>query len=143
MSCTMALGVTAMAILLGNPLVSLADAASRVASSGMRTNAVPILVAMPDQTPTAPEPRFVRDAQRALRELGYGPGPVDGVIGARTRAALTRYQQAQRLPTTGDLDAETMARLDIYLRVLRTNEERRPNTHVSGSGQTPAAAIAR
>jgi len=27
---------------------------------------------------SAPAPRFVREAQRTLRELGYQPGPVDG-----------------------------------------------------------------
>lgn len=63
------------------------------------------------------EPRFIRGAQRALAELGYQPGPIDGVVGRRTRDALVRYQRAQRIPVTGYLDAETMVRLDIHERV--------------------------
>lgn len=65
------------------------------------------------------EPRFIREAQRALRELGYRPGPIDGVVGPRTHGALVRYQRAERIPVTGYLDAETMVRLDIHERVSR------------------------
>ncbi len=67
----------------------------------------------------APEPRFVREAQEALRDLGYAPGPLDGVLGPRTRTALMRYQHAEGLPATGRLDTETMVRLDIHQRVLQ------------------------
>jgi putative peptidoglycan binding protein len=63
------------------------------------------------------EPRFIREAQRALGELGFRPGPVDGVIGRKTRDALARYQRSQKIPVTGSLDAETMVRLDIHERV--------------------------
>jgi hypothetical protein len=64
-------------------------------------------------------PLFIREAQRALRELGYPPGPIDGVVGRRTRSALVRYQRSERIPVTGYLDAETMVRLDIHERVSR------------------------
>jgi putative peptidoglycan binding protein len=63
------------------------------------------------------EPRFIREAQRALGELGYRPGPIDGVVGRRTQGALMRYQRSERIPVTGYLDAETMVRLDIHERV--------------------------
>jgi hypothetical protein len=72
---------------------------------------------------SAPEPRFVRDAQQALRDLGYEPGPIDGRVGPRTRTALLRYQHAEGLPATGRLDTETMVRLDIHQRVLQTSGE--------------------
>jgi hypothetical protein len=65
------------------------------------------------------QPRFIREAQRALGELGYRPGPIDGVVGPRTRDALARYQRSQKIPETGYLDAETMVRLDIHERVSR------------------------
>jgi hypothetical protein len=64
-----------------------------------------------------PQPRFVREAQRALDELGFRPGPIDGVVGRRTRDALARYQRSQKIPVTGYLDTETMVRLDIHERV--------------------------
>lgn len=67
---------------------------------------------------TAPAPRYVREAQRALRDLGYQPGPVDGVVGPQTKQALTRYQRSQKIAVTGRLDSETMVRLDIQKRLF-------------------------
>ena len=55
----------------------------------------------------------VSDVQQALKDKGQDPGPVDGVMGARTRAALQAYQKAQSLEATGRLDAKTMASLGI------------------------------
>jgi hypothetical protein len=63
------------------------------------------------------EPRFIREAQRTLGELGYRPGPIDGVVGRRTQSALARYQRSEGIPVTGRLDAETLVRLDIHRRV--------------------------
>jgi peptidoglycan hydrolase-like protein with peptidoglycan-binding domain len=39
------------------------------------------------------------------------PGPIDGIMGPRTKAALKDFQRAQGLPETGRLDAETMTKL--------------------------------
>jgi peptidoglycan hydrolase-like protein with peptidoglycan-binding domain len=69
-------------------------------------------------------PPFIREAQRALRDLGYHPGPIDGMFGPQTRLALQKYQQAEKLPVTGQLDAETMERLDVYKRLFRPVRER-------------------
>ena len=66
---------------------------------------------------------FVREAQRALRDLGYHPGPIDGTFGPQTRMALEKYQVAEKLPMTGQLDAETMERLDVYKRLFRSARE--------------------
>ena len=71
----------------------------------------------------AQRPRFVREAQRALRDLGYHPGPIDGTFGPQTRSALEKYQLAEKLPVTGQLDAETMQRLDVYRRLFRPARE--------------------
>lgn len=49
----------------------------------------------------------VRNAQNALRRLGYDPGPIDNRYGKRTRAAIVQFQRAHRLPQTGHLDRET------------------------------------
>jgi peptidoglycan hydrolase-like protein with peptidoglycan-binding domain len=68
-------------------------------------------------------PPFVREAQRALRDLGYHPGPIDGTFGPQTRTALEKYQLAEKLPVTGQLDAETMERLDVYRRLFRPARE--------------------
>jgi peptidoglycan hydrolase-like protein with peptidoglycan-binding domain len=75
--------------------------------------------AAPGRTAPTTKPRFVSDAQRALKDLGYPVGPVDGIVGPRTRSALLRYQEAEGLPMTGRLDSETMVRLDIHERLFR------------------------
>lgn len=54
----------------------------------------------------------VRNVQRQLKEAGYDVGPVDGVPGPRTRAAIRRYQQAQDLPATGRISSSLLAQLE-------------------------------
>jgi hypothetical protein len=49
----------------------------------------------------------VGQAQELLKDAGFNPGPIDGVLGPRTKAALRRYQASQGLPTTGALDEAT------------------------------------
>jgi hypothetical protein len=53
----------------------------------------------------------VRAAQKALREKGFNPGPIDGMMGPRTNAAVREFQQKENLTATGQLDRETRARL--------------------------------
>jgi peptidoglycan hydrolase-like protein with peptidoglycan-binding domain len=68
-------------------------------------------------------PPFVLEAQRALRDLGYDPGPIDGMFGPKTRAALEKYQATEKLPATGELDGLTLERLDVYRRLFRSTRE--------------------
>jgi peptidoglycan hydrolase-like protein with peptidoglycan-binding domain len=53
----------------------------------------------------------VRSAQMALRDKGHNPGPIDGVMGPRTSAAVREFQQKENLTVSGQLDAETRAKL--------------------------------
>jgi hypothetical protein len=53
----------------------------------------------------------VHSAQMALKDKGYDPGPIDGIMGPRTSAALRDFQQAENLSSTGKLDAETRSKL--------------------------------
>lgn len=51
---------------------------------------------------TAPgAPPLVYSIQQSLTRLGYNPGPVDGVYGPDTADAISRYQDANRLPVDG------------------------------------------
>jgi len=54
-----------------------------------------------------------RAAQEALKTQGFDPGPVDGRMGPRTRAAISEYQRRENLPVTGMLDPATMAKLNV------------------------------
>jgi hypothetical protein len=51
--------------------------------------------------------------QRRLGELGYQPGPVDGIYGARTARAALRFQEQVGLPPTGTI---TPLMLDVLTR---------------------------
>jgi hypothetical protein len=55
----------------------------------------------------------VYQAQKALKELGYYPGKVDGIWGRATQRAIERYQRAVGLSETGRLDDQTKKRLGI------------------------------
>jgi peptidoglycan hydrolase-like protein with peptidoglycan-binding domain len=55
----------------------------------------------------------VRDAQQALQDKGHDVGPIDGVFGPKTSAALRDFQSAQGLKVTGQLDRETMSALNV------------------------------
>lgn len=55
----------------------------------------------------------VRQAQQALKDKGYDPGPVDGVAGRKTHDALRQYQQKENLNENGQLGPETMDHLGV------------------------------
>ncbi|MBP0439454.1 peptidoglycan-binding domain-containing protein [Tianweitania sediminis] len=54
-----------------------------------------------------------RDAylQRLLTRAGFVLGPIDGIIGEKTKAATRAFQSSVGLKQTGTLDATTVARL--------------------------------
>lgn len=54
----------------------------------------------------------VRMVQQALKDRGYDPGPIDGILGVQTKAALEKYQNDNRLPV-GNLNLETLSALGI------------------------------
>ncbi|MEC8293096.1 MAG: lytic murein transglycosylase [Pseudomonadota bacterium] len=49
--------------------------------------------------------------QRGLQAKGYDVGTVDGVIGAKTEAAIRDFQKRQRLAITGTANRDLLARL--------------------------------
>lgn len=50
--------------------------------------------------------------QQALKDKGFDPGPVDGVIGAGTKKALRAWQRSQGLPADAYASAATLERLN-------------------------------
>lgn len=53
----------------------------------------------------------VREVQRRLWKLGFRPGPVDGLFGPRTRAAVQWFQIKHGYPADGVVDLRTLALL--------------------------------
>ena len=56
---------------------------------------------------------LITSVQRALKEKGFNPGPIDGIMGPRTRAALRRFQKANNLASGGVLTKETLRALGL------------------------------
>jgi membrane fusion protein, multidrug efflux system len=50
----------------------------------------------------------VSAVQQRLNDLGFDAGPVDGVMGERTRDALSDFQEQNGLPATGELDRASL-----------------------------------
>src|SRR5262245_7932192 len=84
----------------GNMTVSLTSrAASEASPSASPASSVP--------SPTGD----IAAAQQRLKDRGYYAGPVDGVMGPRTAAALRAYQRDHGLSATGQLDSQTSGAL--------------------------------
>jgi hypothetical protein len=55
----------------------------------------------------------VRRVQERLAAAGFDPGPADGAMGPRTRAALRAFQEARGLDPTGEPDGSTLGELGV------------------------------
>lgn len=60
-----------------------------------------------------PPDQVVTTVQGALQQQGYYAGAVDGSVGPRTRAALSRYQSDHGLAVTAAIDEPTLATLGL------------------------------
>ncbi len=56
----------------------------------------------------------IMEVQRYLAQKGYNPGPADGVIGAKTRAAIRKYQKDNHLPVDGLVTYHLLTHLSGY-----------------------------
>ena len=89
------------------------------------------------QTSPAPEVKEPRglsapDRQRiqmGLRSAGFNPGPVDGVFGQGTRAAIREWQAARRVPATGYLNADEAEDLIALGESVRVGASERTGEH--------------
>jgi peptidoglycan hydrolase-like protein with peptidoglycan-binding domain len=54
----------------------------------------------------------VRDLQEALKALGHDPGPIDGIFGTTTEAAVKAFQQARGITTDGIVGKVTWINID-------------------------------
>ncbi len=52
------------------------------------------------------------DIQRQLRDLGYNPGPADGIYGSKTKAAIEAFQRKSNLPVDGQPSQALLDRLE-------------------------------
>lgn len=93
------------------PTVAAAPPAETTPRPGDVTAAPPIS----DDVPLSRD--AVAEIQRALARLGFDPGPIDGIVGAKTRAAIKAYQAARDLEPSGFIS------VDLAARVLREDAQ--------------------
>ena len=58
-----------------------------------------------------PPPAVIADVQGLLTDLGFEPGPIDGICGDRTVAAIKAYQIAAGVSVSGKITDDLIARL--------------------------------
>jgi hypothetical protein len=87
--------------------------ASTSAPAGGTTPNTPVNPSHP-VTPVQPS-AAVMQLQRELGQLNYYEGPVDGLVGPQTIAAIKDLQRQAGLPQTGVMNAATQAALANYL----------------------------
>lgn len=56
-----------------------------------------------------------KDIQKALTEAGYYKGSIDGIVGKKTREAITKFQEANALKADGVCGPKTWEKLKAYL----------------------------
>lgn len=71
------------------------------AADAARAPANVLLAQSAEELPPQMRSALIRSLQGELNAKGYGAGPVDGVTGARTRAAIRSYQRDAGLRVTG------------------------------------------
>ncbi|MFO7786723.1 MAG: lytic murein transglycosylase [Halospina sp.] len=79
--------------------------ADRIAGAG------PFQTRPPDHEPLSRD--TIEALQAALKEAGYEPGPVDGILGSGTRSALRDFQQANGIRADGFPDPDSLSALGV------------------------------
>jgi peptidoglycan hydrolase-like protein with peptidoglycan-binding domain len=73
--------------------------------------------------------------QMALGAFGFGTGPFDGVLDAKTQAAIRQYQRIRQLPQTGDLDFKTVSSItDDHETLVRKYPPYLPHLYIHTEG---------
>lgn len=67
-----------------------------------------------------------RKIQEALKAKGNDPGPIDGRMGPKTRAAVKAFQEANGLKPTGQVDSQTAEKLGVQKSGTAMGKETKP-----------------
>ncbi|QQZ30708.1 hypothetical protein HMY34_19195 [Thiothrix subterranea] len=85
-----------------------------------KTQAIPVeqtvrselVIAMPALCEASVSPATIEQLQQRLQQQGYYQGTPDGILGPKTRTALTQYQEAHSL-ASGAITLETLRKLQL------------------------------
>jgi Putative peptidoglycan binding domain len=84
----------------------------------------------------------VREVQKKLNDQGFNAGPVDGVLGPNTQAAIKNFQESKGLEATGQLNQQTMDALGMEAtgRQKADRPAASDRSQTAGTGQTSTEA---
>jgi peptidoglycan hydrolase-like protein with peptidoglycan-binding domain len=103
-----------------------------------------VLLAAADKTTTSGSvsnnAMSIKEIQTALKKLGYYTGKVDGVTGSKTKAAIQKFQKANKLSADGVVGPTTKSKL-IAAASSSTTTAAKPTTTAS-TATKPAASTA-
>jgi uncharacterized caspase-like protein len=83
------------------------------------------------ETAASPSRSMVMAIQKRLADLGYGPGPADGIIGSETRAAIEAFQAVAGLAETGEASRDLLNRLNEDARAEKAVAPASPSAPVA------------
>ena len=72
---------------------------------------------------------LVKSIQELLAELGYSPGPADGIFGQRTKAAISAFQYELELDITGVPSEELLVALQLAIKYENIAENSYENSY--------------
>ncbi len=93
-----------------------------------------------DRMAAKTEKADVMAMQQALKDKGHDPGPADGRMGPRTKAALMDYQKKEGLQPTGRWDDQTATKLGVRVSDAKPEVSTSPSPPPPPSTSAPAAA---
>ena len=78
--------------------------------------------------------KLTRKIQYLLTELGYDPGPIDGIVGQKTRSAIFKFETDYSFPVVGQISEELYDRLSASMKVSNKDGIKSVKT----TGDTPS-----
>lgn len=106
----------------------------------------PVVSAPPPQqaavSAPAPQPNpEVLVTQKLLAQLGYDPGPADGLYGGKTRIAIEQYQRSQNLAVDGQVSSTLL--LDLVAATKRKADAPQTDSVTASVAVPPPPPLAR
>jgi peptidoglycan hydrolase-like protein with peptidoglycan-binding domain len=86
-------------------------------------------------------PKDIRKVQAILYELGYDAGPIDGILGKKTREAIIEFQLDIGVPITGKVDKNLLSLLTTALQIAKRNKKTEPPVQISKQSPSPYSKV--